>query len=255
MIKDSMQNIIKQKLKDIELKENVRILLAVESGSRAWGFESSNSDYDVRFIYIRRTEDYLRLNPMRDTIEWQLDEVLDINGWDIRKALQLLHNSNLTLFEWCDSPIVYKQLPMALELFEIMPDYFSFKKGLYHYCSTAQRTYAEHLCKPQVKLKKYFYALRPILAARWIINKQVSPPMTFYDLAAEELPSEFLPIIETLLTEKKNGKEDKIIPVIEQLNQFIEKEILRIKKIAEQAENTNLSWQPLNELFYKLLYK
>ena len=103
-----MQEIIKDKLKEIEEKENVTIFMAVESGSRAWGFASPDSDYDVRFIYVRKKEDYLRLDAVRDVIDWQLDDVLDINGWDVKKALQLMHNSNPTIFEWCESPIVYR---------------------------------------------------------------------------------------------------------------------------------------------------
>ena len=75
-----MIELIQNKIKEIEQEENVEVILAVESGSRAWGFESVDSDYDVRFIYIRKEEDYLMLNPSRDVIEWQIDEVLDING-------------------------------------------------------------------------------------------------------------------------------------------------------------------------------
>ena len=97
---------IERKLKEVEEKENVTVIMAVESGSRAWGFASKDSDYDVRFLYVRRREDYLKLQPPRDVIEWQLDEVLDINGWDIRKALVLLYKSNPTLFELCNSPNV-----------------------------------------------------------------------------------------------------------------------------------------------------
>ena len=89
-----MENIICEKLKEIETKENVKIIMAVESGSRAWGFASPDSDYDVRFVYVRRLKDYLRLEKTKDVIEWQLDDVLDINGWDLKKALQLMHDSN-----------------------------------------------------------------------------------------------------------------------------------------------------------------
>ena len=91
---------INEKLDEIERKEGVRILHAVESGSRAWGFASPDSDYDVRFIYVRSKEDYLRLDEPRDVIEWQLDEVLDINGWDLKKALRQFAKGNATLFEW-----------------------------------------------------------------------------------------------------------------------------------------------------------
>ena len=103
-----MLEIIKAKLKEIEEKERVRIIHAVESGSRAWGFASPDSDYDVRFIYIRKPEAYMHLEKTRDVIEWQLDDTLDINGWDLQKALRLLHRSNPTLFEWNESPIVYR---------------------------------------------------------------------------------------------------------------------------------------------------
>lgn len=92
-----MRKIIETKLKEIEKKENVRIIYAVESGSRAWGFASPDSDYDVRFIYVRPKDYYLRLDKTKDVIEWQLDETFDINGWDLQKALRLLHGSNPTL--------------------------------------------------------------------------------------------------------------------------------------------------------------
>lgn len=102
-----MNKIILDKIKEIEQKENVKVIFAVESGSRAWGFASLNSDYDVRFVYQRNLKDYLSIDRKRDVIEWQLDEVFDINGWDLKKALQLLHESNPNLFEWLNSPIVY----------------------------------------------------------------------------------------------------------------------------------------------------
>ena len=104
-----MRDIVKEideKLNEIEEKEGVKILHAVESGTRAWGFASPDSDYDVRFIYMRNREDYLRLEEPRDVIEWQLDEVLDINGWDLKKTLRQFVKGNATLFEWSGSPII-----------------------------------------------------------------------------------------------------------------------------------------------------
>lgn len=94
-----MEALIKQKLREIELRENCRILLAVESGSRAWGFASPDSDYDVRFIYVRPKENYLRLDRMCDVIQVPINDVLDINGWDVDKTLRLLHKSNPTVFD------------------------------------------------------------------------------------------------------------------------------------------------------------
>lgn len=78
-----MRETILSKLDEIENRENVRILLAVESGSRAWGFASRDSDYDVRFIYVRPKEDYLRLEKTKDVIELPIEGELDINGWDL----------------------------------------------------------------------------------------------------------------------------------------------------------------------------
>ena len=124
-----MREIILEELRKIEEVEKVKIIMAVESGSRAWGFASPDSDYDVRFIYVRKPEDYLKLEGNRDVIEWKLDEVLDINGWDLRKALRLLYKSNPTIFEWSASPIVYWETEDFKKLKKLLPRYFSMKKS------------------------------------------------------------------------------------------------------------------------------
>ena len=159
-----MKKLILEKLAEIEERENIKILHCVESGSRAWGFASPDSDYDVRFIYVRPKEFYLRLDKTRDVIEWQLDDTLDINGWDLSKALSLLYKSNPTLFEWNSSPIVYKTTKEWEQIATIINKYFVAKSGLYHYLSTAKSNYREYLKGETVRLKKYFYVLRPILA-------------------------------------------------------------------------------------------
>lgn len=147
-----MDSIILNKLKDIEEKENVKIIMAVESGSRAWGFASPDSDYDVRFVYVRTLQDYLRLEKTSDIIEWQLDDVLDINGWDLKKALQLMYDSNPSIFEWCASPIVYKGSKAFDELKEIRRAYYSRKKSLYHYWHMANNNYQAYLQGTEVKI-------------------------------------------------------------------------------------------------------
>lgn len=174
-----MEQTIVRKLHEIEKNEHVRILLAVESGSRAWGFPSTDSDYDVRFIYIRQKEDYLRLEKTRDVIELPLDDVLDINGWDLQKTLRLFRKSNPTLFEWFSSPIVYMETPFAETFRTMMGNYFSTKRSLYHYIHMAEKNRREYLEGDMVKVKKYFYVLRPVLACRWILEKKTPPPMLF----------------------------------------------------------------------------
>ena len=128
-----MEALIRKKLKEIEQREGCRILLAVESGSRAWGFASPDSDYDVRFIYVRPKESYLRLDRVRDVIEVPISDDLDINGWDIDKTLKLLHKSNPTVFEWFSSPIIYRTSEFAERFKPIMRKYFSSKSSLWHY--------------------------------------------------------------------------------------------------------------------------
>ena len=185
-----MRNMIVERLKEIEQRENIRILHAVESGSRAWGFASPDSDYDVRFIYVRPRNFYLKLEKTRDVLEFPIDDLLDINGWDLQKALRLLHKSNPSVFEWFKSPIVYKQTEFSNEFISMMENYFLKKSGLYHYLNMANGNYREYLRGEEVKAKKYFYVLRPLLACKWILRTNTPPPMLFSDLKAAELRSD-----------------------------------------------------------------
>ena len=245
-----MKNLICKKLREIEKKENIKILLAVESGSRAWGFESPDSDYDVRFIYVRQKEDYLRLEKIRDVIEILLDDILDINGWDLQKALRLLYKSNPTLFEWLSSPIVYRETPFADELRAIMSQYFSSKSSLYHYISMAEGNYRAYLKGEMLKTKKYFYVLRPILACRWIIDKGTPPPVLFSELMKDELPGELSGDVERLLDLKMNSAEVKEIPRIDRLNEYLNESIDEIKSIVQSLdEKKEMTWEALNKFF------
>lgn len=251
-----MEKLIVSKLHEIEQMEKVRILLAVESGSRAWGFASPDSDYDVRFIYIRDKEDYLRLNTMRDVIELPVDEVLDINGWDLQKTLRLLYKSNPTLFEWVSSPIVYMESDFADLFRRVMNDYFSSKRSLYHYISMAEGNYREYLKGGMVKAKKYFYVLRPVLACRWVLEKQTPPPMLFSELMKEELPEVLMSDINRLLELKMKSPEIKMIPRIDRINAYLDESIADIKSIVQSMEDTkNPGWMELNKIFLNELDK
>lgn len=248
-----MKDIILRELKKIEAQENVKIIMAIESGSRAWGFASPDSDYDVRFIYVRKEEDYLKLEKTRDVIEWKLDDVLDINGWDIKKALQLLHNSNPTVFEWCASPIVYWETEESEWLKDILPQYFSVKKSLHHYWHTSETHYKTHLLSDEVNIKKYFYALRPLLAAKWILDKRCAPPMLFEELVEEELEAELVPEVNRLLDMKKTLPEMGKAPRIQVINDYIESELQEVKVATEGIEEQEVEWDGLNELFLRMV--
>ena len=247
-----MKELICEKLREIEKKENVRILLAVESGSRAWDFASPDSDYDVRFIYVRQMEDYLRLDKVRDVIELPLDDVLDINGWDLQKTLRLLYKSNPTLFEWFSLPIVYMETEFADELRKIMMEYFSTKRSLYHYISMAEGNYREYLKSEMVKAKKYFYVLRPVLACRWILDKGTPPPMKFSELVESELPDDLKEDVERLLDLKMKCPEVKKIPRIDRINEYLDTSIEEMKSILQSMdEKKEAKWGELNTLFLK----
>ncbi len=238
------------KLNELEKKENVRILLAVESGSRAWGFASPDSDYDVRFIYVRPREDYLRLEKVRDVIELPIEGELDINGWDLDKTLRLLRASNPTLFEWFSSPIVYHETAFADEFRSVMLKYFSSKRGLSHYLSMASSNYREYLKGDTVKAKKYFYVLRPVLACRWILDKGTPPPMLFSELVDAELDPALVPDVDRLLDLKMNAPEIKAIPKNESINRYLESNIEEVRsRIVQLPEDANHGWEELNRLF------
>ena len=237
-------------LRTIENEEKVRILLAVESGSRALGFSSTDSDYDVRFIYVRPKDEYLKLNRKRDVIELPINAVLDINGWDLDKALILLYKSNPTLLEWLSSPIIYLETDFANRLRQTSLDYFSMIKALYHYLSRAVSSYQHYLNSDQVILKKYFYVLRPILACRWILDKKTPAPMLFSELVASELKPELKPEVEKLLVLKMNSPEINTIQRSESLNEYITSSILQLKdEINKLPEEPRQSWDQINELF------
>ena len=248
-----MDSIILNKLKDIEEKENVKIIMAVESGSRAWGFASPDSDYDVRFVYVRKLQDYLGLEKSKDIIEWQLDDVLDINGWDLKKALQLMYDSNPSIFEWCASPIVYKGSKAFDELKEIRRAYYSRKKSLYHYWHMANNNYQAYLQGTEVKIKKYFYVIRPLLAAKWIIDTKTQPPMLFSELMAAELPVELMSTVKKLLEMKQNMPEMGLAPKIALLDEFIDTELEAIKKAADEEESLDRDWTLLDEFFLRMV--
>lgn len=249
-----MRNTILSKLKEIEERENIKILHCVESGSRAWGFASPDSDYDVRFIYVRPKEFYLRLDKTRDVIEWQLDDTLDINGWDIKKALTLLHGSNPTLFEWNSSPIVYKTTEEWNQISKVINNYFVMKSGLYHYLSTAKRNYHEFLTGETVKFKKYFYVLRPLLACKWILAEGTPPPMLFSTLMEKYLDEEIKPDVEKLLDLKMNTPEIGEGKRFDRVNDYIEKNIKAVDAmIAELPKEEPNGWNELNNIFLSLL--
>ena len=219
-------------LRAIETQHRVTILFACESGSRGWGFASPDSDYDVRFIYVNRLPWYLTVTPGRDVIELPISGDLDINGWDLRKALGLMRESNPTLLEWLRSPIVYREEAETMARFRALAEQvFSNAKGWHHYASMAKKNVLEHLQADEVRYKKYLYVLRPLLAARWIRTLPGVPPMRFAELAQRTLDpasdAALIAEINALLAVKMRAGEAATSPRWPGIHAFIEAELAR----------------------------
>jgi predicted nucleotidyltransferase len=168
MITEDIRIEIIRRLRHVEEEHGVRILFAIESGSRAWGFASQNSDYDVRFIYLREPRWYqaVDLEERRDVIEYPIVDDIDLNGWDVRKALRLYWKSNPVFVEWIQSPIIYlEQSTFRADALRVLPVIYTPAKGIYHYRSMAKTNYRGYLRERIVRLKKYFYVLRPLLVS------------------------------------------------------------------------------------------
>lgn len=186
-----MNEMIVAALREIERTHDVRVLLAVESGSRAWGFASPDSDYDVRFVYAHPRDWYLSVQEQRDVIEQMLPGDLDVSGWDMRKALRLFAKCNLAFNEWLGSPVQYLRVPgFAEELNALLPRYFNPIAGMHHYRRMASAALEENLRDDTIGIKKLFYVLRPLLACRWIANLQSQPPTEFARLVDREWVSQ-----------------------------------------------------------------
>lgn len=221
---------ISDELSRIEQEEEVVVVYACESGSRAWGFESQDSDYDVRFLYLHPTSWYLSIGDRPDVIEKPVDGDLDVSGWDLRKALNLFRKSNPPLLEWLQSPIVYREKSSIRQrIVGLMPEYYSPRSCLYHYLHMAQGNFRQYLKDNTVWVKKYFYVLRPILACLWIEAGLGVVPMEFQELVDTTVNGvDLLDAISVLLARKKAGDELDRGPRIPIIGAFIERELERL---------------------------
>jgi len=133
------------------------ILLAAESGSRAWGVASPDSDFDVRFIYKRPYTEYLRLEKTRDVIEIPIDSIWDASGWDLSKALCLLQNSDPGLYDWIGSPVCYLDADFKERISPLMRSYFSKERMMHHYYEIASRHIRDLFSEDKVRAPKSIF--------------------------------------------------------------------------------------------------
>ncbi len=252
-----MRERIQRTLDEIEASEGVAILYACESGSRAWGFASRDSDYDVRFVYLRPREWYLSLavERKRDVIERPIVDELDINGWDLRKALKLLRKSNPPLVEWLGSLIVYRERSGAAQrMRELLPRIYSEAAAGYHYLHMAKGNLRDYLQGGTVTRKKYFYVLRPLLAIRWIEQGRGVVPTEFGRLVdALVEPGPLREAIDTLTAEKAAGLELGRGPRIPVISDYLESEFDRLEDSRFSKQPPLPSLEPFDTLFREVL--
>lgn len=199
---------IQSKLSAMEATHNCRLIFAVESGSRSWGFASQTSDYDVRCVYVHPKERYLSIMTLRDTIEWELNDVYDIVGWDLRKALQHALRSNISIVEWLNSPIVYRTSPWHEEFREMILRMIQPVRLASRYLGMADSSYKRYLTVAEPMYKEYFYAIRPLLAARWVLQEHTPAPVLFSELCSAMLPADMRSTVDELLA-KRTGNAEK----------------------------------------------
>jgi len=227
-ISADMRETIMKELHKIEVEGNLRILFAIESGSRAWGFPSPDSDYDVRFVYARPVDWYLTLAPGRDVYELPIDDILDINGWDIKKALGLLLKPNPVMLEWLSSPIRYIWNDAICEkLINFSKEVTHGPACLNHYLHLGGRQWNIYIDgKDEVNLKKYFYIVRPAMAVRWMrLHPTIIPPMNFQELLSGiNLNVELISALDDLLIAKSHSKEVGTASRVDVIDDFITSE-------------------------------
>ncbi|MGB1039693.1 MAG: nucleotidyltransferase domain-containing protein [Flavobacteriales bacterium] len=245
-----MKTRIITKLKEIEAEKNIKILFACESGSRAWGFPSPDSDYDVRFIYVHNAAWYLNLWEKRDTIQFMTSDLLDGSGWDLRKALRLLAKSNASLLGWLYSPMVYFGDELFLkDIQRLAKENNNPVSTFFHFHSMSKR-FLEFDPKDKVKLKSLFYAMRTALAATWAREKGTIPPVLFYELlelVSEETKEKIVDLIK--LKESKN--EDFLYLMDASLYRTLEKVIEKNEAERDSVLHNKFNQEDFNSFFVK----
>jgi len=249
-----MKEIIKNKLEKIEKEYGIIILYSCESGSRAWGFPSPDSDYDVRFIYSRPIEEYLTIKPKKDHLSFPINDELDIYGWDISKVLHLITRSNTTPFEWLQSPVIYKEdTTFKDELWTLCQSYFCPRSNIHHYLGIA-RGAMETIEGEDIKIKKLFYVLRPTLAALWCAEKNTIAPMSIFplmDLLTDDLRKKVLSLIEL----KSTANESYLIEIDQDINTWIDRTFDYCMETSLQLTKKDFNGKVADEFFRKTILK
>lgn len=244
-----MKTTIINKLKQIEKEAGIKILYACESGSRGWEFPSPDSDYDVRFIYTRSTDEYLSIAEKQDTLSFPINDELDIYGWDLIKVLQLIRKSNTTPFEWLQSPIIYfEEEGFRSDLMNLCKNYFSQRSNTHHYLGIAKGAMETMNEQGVIKIKKLFYVLRPILAAKWCMEKAEIAPMSINPLMTL-LPNNLQHKLKILIEQKSTSAEGLLITPDSALLQWLKDTEAECVGASQHLEKNQFDLAPLDTFF------
>jgi predicted nucleotidyltransferase len=251
-----MQDEIRCALRKLEQTYDCRILFAAESGSRAWGFASPDSDYDIRAIYVKPHDWYLSVEEnQKDTIEAMLPNNLDIAAWELRKTLRQFAKSNLPLFEWFGSPIIYESTPSFMsEFLPLIPEFFNPVKAVHHYLSIHDKGMGDLDGDGQISIKKLFYALRGFFAARWSFERESMPPTQFDCLLLPELfPAEILELIDVLKHQKEIAVEKQRVSMPPKLLQFFQDQCKTLRNHSKSLKKPNGDSAALNRILRRFI--
>ncbi|ETZ21533.1 nucleotidyltransferase domain-containing protein [Pedobacter sp. V48] len=248
-----MKKKILNQLQEIEKTHQLRILYACESGSRGWQFPSPDSDFDVRFMYVRSADFYLSVAEKQDHLGFPINEELDIYGWDLKKVLQLTGKSNTTPFEWLQSPTVYQEVEgFRSELWALSQHFFSQRINAHHYLGIGKAAMSTMANNNEISIKKLFYVLRPLLAAKWCLEKKGIAPMTI-DPLLELMPQNLQDIVKDLVIFKTRAVEALAVKIDEDLKNWIERELELCSKTVKTIEKAKFDFALLDTFFLKMI--
>ncbi|WP_316846093.1 nucleotidyltransferase domain-containing protein [Pedobacter psychrodurus] len=248
-----MKTTIINRLAEIENANDIKILFACESGSRGWEFPSPDSDFDVRFIYVRPLNFYLSIQDRDDQLGFPINDELDIYGWDIKKVLKLIRKSNTTPFEWLQSPIIYGELgDFRNELWTLCQSYFHRKTNINHYLGIAYGALETVMNGNEIKIKKLFYILRPLLSAKWCLEKNTIAPMTIGPLL-NLMPEHLQTLVKDLIKLKSTSAEGYIIKIHPELSRYIDDEFKACSEGAKDLPKESFDTEMLDTFFRNIV--
>lgn len=245
-----VESLIQTELDRLSEQHQIHIILAIESGSRAWGFPSRDSDYDVRIIYRHKPEWYLSVFDQKDTLNEPINGELDIAGWDLRKTLSLLYRGNAVAHEWLNSPVLYRaDMEKLKDLSTFAKSAFNPLAAFSHYFYMS-RNKLETLGRESVSGKTFLYGLRTLLCARWIQVFEEAPPMEFGVLVSQFICDSALSgEIAAMLDAKREGGESESARVSDDLIMFARNGLVELASAKDRIAERVLPADEYDDFF------